>query len=152
MDNPSYDVIVVGAGNAALCAALSAKDHGANVLVLESAPLEQRGGNSAYTGGGFRMVYHGLEDIKKFVPDLTEEEIASTDFSEYTAEQFFDDLGDVTEYRIDPDLAELLVHRSTETVQWIHDKGVRFVPNYGTHAFKHEGRFKFVSPVLKAVG
>src|SRR4029077_7783801 len=84
MNNPVYDVIVVGAGNAALCAALSAQEHGAKVLVLESAPQEQRGGNSAYTGGGFRIVYHGVEDIKKFVPDVTPEEIANTDFSEYT--------------------------------------------------------------------
>ena len=152
MNNSFYDVVVVGAGNAALCAALSAQEHGAKVIVLESAPQEQRGGNSAYTGGGFRIVYHGLEDIKNFVPDLTEGEIANTDFSEYTAEQFIDDLGDVTEYRIDPDLAEVLVRRSTETLQWIRHKGVRFVPNYGTHAFKHEDRFKFVSPVLKAVG
>ena len=71
MDRASYDVIVVGAGNAALCAALSAQEQGAKVLVLERAPQEQRGGNSAFTGGGFRMVHHGLEDIKKFVPDLT---------------------------------------------------------------------------------
>ena len=75
MNNKSYDVIVVGAGNAALCAALSAREQGANVLVLERAPQEKRGGNSAFTGGGFRMVHHGLEDIKKFVPDLTQKKL-----------------------------------------------------------------------------
>src|SRR3954470_2025866 len=107
MNNMSYDVIVVGAGNAALCAALSAQEQGAKVLVLERAPYEQRGGNSAFTGGGYRMIYHGLEDIQKFVPDLTQEEIATTDFGEYTAEQYFDDLGRITQYRIDPDLAEV---------------------------------------------
>ena len=150
----SYDVIIVGAGNAALCAALSAQEQGAKVLVLERAPQEQRGGNSAYTGGAFRMVHHGLEDIKTFVPDLTQEEIANTDFGEYTAEQFFDDLGRITEYRIDPDLAEILVHRSSDTVQWIRQKSmVRFVPEYGHQAFKHEGRFKFLpGHVIEAVG
>jgi len=51
------DVIVVGAGNAAMCAALSAREHGARVLVLEAAPEDQRGGNSAYTGGMIRLVY-----------------------------------------------------------------------------------------------
>ena len=55
MNNKSYDVIVVGAGNAALCAALSAREQGAKVLVLERAPREERGGNSAFTAGGFRM-------------------------------------------------------------------------------------------------
>ena len=152
MNDTSHDVVVVGAGNAALCAALSAQEQGAKVLVLERAPREQRGGNTAYTGGGFRMVYHGLEDVKKFVPDLTQEEIANTDFGEYTAEQFLDDLGRITEYRIDPDLAEVLVHRSAETMQWIRQKGVRFVPKYGSAAFKHQGRFKFFASLLEAVG
>ena len=137
-------MIVVGAGNAALCAALAAKEQGANVLVLERAPRQQRGGNSAYTYGGFRMVHHGLEDIRKFVPDLTDEEIATTDFCEYTAEEFFEDLGRVTEYRIDPDLAEILVNRSTDTVQWLRQKAaIRFIPKYGVQAFKHQGRYKF---------
>ena len=157
MKEPSYDVIVVGAGNAALCAALSAQDHGAKVLVLERAPQEQRGGNTAYTSGNFRLVHNGLEDIRQFVPDLTEEEIASTDFGQYTTDQFFDDLGRTTEYRIDPDLAEILVHRSTDTVHWIRNKGLRFVPLYGVQAHKHEGRFKFwgglvVTPVGGGMG
>src|SRR5258706_12524003 len=98
MNNTSYDVIVVGAGNAALCAALSAQEQGAKVLVLERAPYEQRGGNSAFVAGGYRMVHHGLEDIKKFVPDLSKEEVANTDFGEYPAEKFFDDLGRATQY------------------------------------------------------
>ena len=80
MSNQSYDVVVVGGGNAALCAALSAREKGASVLVLERAPEDKRGGNSAFTGGGFRMVHHGTEDIKKVVPDLTEEEIGRSDF------------------------------------------------------------------------
>ena len=147
MNNKSYDVIVVGAGNAALCAALSAREQGAKVLVLERAPREERGGNSAFTAGGFRMVSHGLEDVRKFV-DLSEEEIATTDFEDYTAEQFLDDLGRITEYRIDPDLAEVLVHRSTDTVLWLRKKGVRFVPRYGNQAFKHEGRFKFFGGIV----
>ena len=47
----AFDVIVVGAGNAATCAALSARENGARVLMLEIAPEEARGGNSAFTGG-----------------------------------------------------------------------------------------------------
>ncbi len=58
-----YDVVVVGAGNAALCAALSAAESGARVLVLESAPVEERGGNSAFTAGAMRVAYRGVEDI-----------------------------------------------------------------------------------------
>ena len=52
-----YDVIVVGAGNAALTAALSAAQAGARVLVLEKAPEAERGGNSRFSGGLFRFAY-----------------------------------------------------------------------------------------------
>ena len=52
-----YDVIVLGSGNAGLCAALSAREQGARVALLERAPQEQRGGNSAHTGGAFRVAY-----------------------------------------------------------------------------------------------
>lgn len=148
MKESTYDVIVVGGGNAALCAALSAREQGASVLVLERAPLEKRGGNSAFTGGSFRMVYRGLEDVIKVVPDLSKEEIANTDFGEYTAEQYLDDLGRITQYYTDPDLAETLVRQSTDTVQWIHQQGVRFLPFYGLYAHKHKGRFKFFGGVV----
>ena len=51
-----YDVVVVGAGNAAFCAALAAQENGARVLVLEAAPFDERGGNSRYTAGALRFV------------------------------------------------------------------------------------------------
>jgi len=148
-----YDVIVVGGGNAALCAALSAREHGARVLLLERAPEDQRGGNSSYTGGGFRMVHHGVETVMTVVPDLSEGEIANTDFGEYTEEAYLDDLGRVTRWYCDPDLAETVVRRSTETVQWLHGRGVRFIPRFGRYAFKHEGKFKFFGgTVIEAAG
>ena len=148
MEKANYDVIVVGGGNAALSAALSAAENGARVLVLERAPEHKRGGNSAFTGGGFRMVHHGAPDIKKIVPDLSEEDIARTDFGEYTKENFLDDLGRITQYYIDPDLAEIIVNNSTDTVHWLMAKGVKFVPNYGRQAFNHNGRFKFFGGVV----
>ena len=141
-NNTSYDVIVVGAGNAALCAAMAAQEQGAKVLVLERAPREERGGNGAYSAGGFRMVYHGVDDVKKFV-DLTPEQIATTDFEDYTAEEYLGDLHRVTENRIDPELAKILVLRSTDTVLWLRKKGMQFVPRYGSQAHKHDGRYKF---------
>jgi tricarballylate dehydrogenase len=148
MENTSQDVIVVGGGNAALCAALSAREHGAKVLLLERAPEGKRGGNSAFTGGGFRMVHHGVETAKTVIPDLSEGEIANTDFGEYTEEAYLDDLGRVTQWNCDPDLAETVVRSSTETVQWLRGRGVRFVPRFGRYAFKHEGKFKFFGGTL----
>lgn len=153
MPEAHYEVIVVGGGNAAMCAALSAREHGAKVLVLERAPEDQRGGNTAYTGGGFRMVHHGVETVKSVVPDLSQGEIENTDFGQYTAEDYLDDLGRVTQWHCDPDLAETLVQQSTDTVQWLHGRGLRFVPRFGRYAFKHEGKFKFFGgTVVEAAG
>ena len=143
MTNTPFDVIVVGAGNAALCAALSAEEKGARVLVLECAPKDQRGGNSQFTAGAIRFAYEGLEDLKAVMPDLSENEIATTDFGTYTQEQFFDDMFRVTQYRTDPDLCEVLVRQSFKTICWMREKGVRFVPIYGRQAFKVDGKFKF---------
>jgi tricarballylate dehydrogenase len=138
------DVVVVGAGNAALCAALSAAESGAEVLVVERAPKEERGGNSAYTAGGFRVVYDGVDDLKKLIPSLSDAEVELHDFGSYTSHDYFDDMGRLTLYRADPDLVEILVERSFETLSWMHDKGVSFLPMYNRQAYKtDDGGFRF---------
>ena len=75
MANDVADVIVVGAGNAAFCAALAAREHGASVLMLEAATEDESGGNSRFTAGSIRVVYNGVEDIRTLIPDLTDEEV-----------------------------------------------------------------------------
>jgi tricarballylate dehydrogenase len=137
------DVIVVGAGNAALTAALSAHDEGARILLLEAAPFEERGGNSHYTGGAFRFAFSGVEDLKQVCPTMTDEELANVDFGTYTEEQFFDDMFELTEYRTDPELCDLLVRSSFETAKWITRYGVKLQPGLGRQAYKVDGRFKF---------
>lgn len=139
----AFDVIVVGGGNAALCAALAARETGASVCVLERASPEESGGNSRFTAGAIRFAYRGIDDLKMVMPDLTPAEIAITDFGAYTENDFFEDMFRVTQYRADPDLVESLVRRSFETILWLRDKGVRFVPIYGRQAFKVDGRFRF---------
>jgi tricarballylate dehydrogenase len=147
-----YDVIVVGGGNAALCAALSAREHCQRVLVLERAPEEESGGNSRFTAGLMRVVYNGAEDLKKLI-ELSDDEVARTDFGTYTAEQFLDDMARVTEYRCDPDLTELLVKESFPAALWMRSKGVRFTAAWGRQAFNIGGRFKFWGGLtLEAVG
>src|SRR5262252_4360926 len=143
MTATQWDVIVVGAGNAAYSAALAAREHGASVLILEAAPEEESGGNSRFTAGAMRVVYNGVDDIKALVPDLSQAEIDTTDFGTYTQDQFFDDMARVTQFRTDPDLCELLVTKSHDTLVWMREKGIRFVPIYGRQAFKIDGRFKF---------
>ena len=70
---PEYDVIVVGAGNAALAASVSARNAGADrVLVLEKAPEEMRGGNTHYSGGLLRIAFDSVEELLRLVPKARE--------------------------------------------------------------------------------
>ena len=148
----TWDVIVVGGGNAALCAALSAKETAKRVLLLERAPEDEAGGNSRFTAGLLRIVYNGAEDLGQLI-DLSKEEIERTDFGTYTAEQFLDDMARVTEYRCDPDLTEILVKQSFPTTLWMKKKGLRFTAAWGRQAFKIDGRFKFWGGLtLEAIG
>jgi tricarballylate dehydrogenase len=138
MDIPEQDVIVVGAGNAATCAALSARENGASVLQLEVSPEQYRGGNSAFTGGAFRVVYHGFDDLALLIPDISDHELANVDVGTYTEEQYYDDVGRLTEYRSDPDLTAILIIRSFDT-----GVCVRFQLGLSRQAFKVDGKFKF---------
>jgi tricarballylate dehydrogenase len=141
--DPVYDVVVVGGGNAALCAALSAKENGAGrVLLLERAPRDERGGNSTFTEGLMRFVYNGADDIIALSPDLSEAERQS-DFGVYTEADFYDDMARTTQYRTDPELCEILVTGSNDVMHWLRRQGVRFIPQFGRQSFKVDGKFKF---------
>lgn len=122
----SYDVVVVGAGNAALVTALAAQEEGARVLVLEAAPHELRGGNSRFTGGIFRVVHGGMDDL---LPLVTEESAAWRDrvrTSAYADADYHRDIAAVTDGRADPELSRVLVEQSLDTVRWMRERGVRW--------------------------
>jgi tricarballylate dehydrogenase len=143
MAQEDFDVIVIGAGNAAFCAAFAAREAGAKVVMLERAPEAESGGNSRFTAGAIRFAYRGVDDLKEIMPDLTEDEIANTDFGSYTTDQFYDDMFRITRFRTDPALCERLVMSSFDTMKWLRSKGIRFAPIYGRQAFKIDGKFKF---------
>lgn len=137
-----YDVLVVGKGNAALCAALSAREQGVSVAMLEAASIDESGGNSRFAGGVMRFVYETVDDLKH-VTDITDEEIANSDFGTNTREEFLDKIYELTSYRTDPDLSEILVNNSLDTMVWLRSKGVRFVPNWGRQSAVVNGKRKF---------
>ena len=68
------------------------------MLVLEAAPFDERGGNCRYTAGALRFVYNGVDDLLKLC-DLSEKEIATSDFGTYTQDKYYDDLGRLTDYK-----------------------------------------------------
>ena len=133
----NVDVIVVGTGNAASCAALAAREKGARVIMLDAATHDARGGNSAYAGGRMRVVYNGVDDLAKIIP-LSDEDVREIDFGRYTSADFFDDMARVTQYRCHPDLVEHAINSSFDTLVWLRDKGVRFQP--GRQAARVNGR------------
>ena len=120
-----YDVIVVGAGNAAFAAAVSARENGAKrVLVLEKASKPQRGGNTFFSGAILRFHFDKVADLDRFVPTAEEEYPGfHAGVPVYPREAFRDDLMRVTDGRTDPELCNILIENSYDTTCWMQDLG-----------------------------
>jgi tricarballylate dehydrogenase len=106
------DVLVIGGGNAALCAALMAREAGASVLMLESAPKEWRGGNSSHTRN-LRCMHEAPQDVL---------------VDAYPEDEYFDDLMKVTGGLTDEKLARMAIRASSNCRDWMRRHGVRFQP------------------------
>ncbi len=137
-----YDVVVVGKGNAALCAAISARDKGATVAMLESATIDESGGNSRFAGGVMRFAYSKVEDLQQ-ITEIPEDEARNTDWDSNTVDEFYDDLYRVTAFRTDPNLSEALITQSHAGMVWLRSQGASFVPNYGAQSAIVNGKRKF---------
>lgn len=107
------DVIVVGGGNAALCAAISAAEKGTSVILLERAPYEYRGGNSRHTRN-FRCAHESPLGVLS---------------GEYSVDEFFDDLLRVTKGNTDENLARHVMAESSTSYHWMKKQGVHFQPS-----------------------
>ncbi|KAJ9606615.1 hypothetical protein H2200_008623 [Cladophialophora chaetospira] len=105
----TFDVIVVGGGNAALCAALSAHDNGARVLVLEAAPREDRGGNSRFAGTVFRASHTGFDQVKTMLCEEAMADAALCTMGPYTKEAYSKDMAKISHGRNDKDLSDVVV-------------------------------------------
>src|SRR3954470_22336031 len=105
-----HDVLVIGGGNAALCAALMAREAGASVLLLESAPREWRGGNSQHTRN-LRCMHDAPQDVL---------------LEAYPEEEYWQDLLKVTGGETDEQLARRVIRDTDTCRRWMIDRGVRF--------------------------
>src|SRR5580765_3124933 len=112
MAEDKVDVLVIGGGNAALCAALTAREAGASVTLLESSPREWRGGNSQHTRN-LRCMHDGPQDVL---------------LDAYSEEEFWQDLLKVTGGQTDERLARLVIRASSKCRPWMVRHGVRFQP------------------------
>jgi len=139
-----FDVVVVGAGNAAFTAALAARAEGARVLVLEKAPKDLRGGNTRFTGGVFRFTYNGIEDLIPIVRGNDNPDTVRV--QPYTRADYLRDLERVTGGRTDPQLSAVLVERSYDTVRWMAELGVPWEFNRAVGAVTIAGATKVKLP------
>ena len=137
------DVLVVGAGMAGLSAAIAAREADASVIVIEKAPEAERGGNTRFSNGAIRAVYRGVEDIDALVGGLSAAERERAEFGSYSREQYYDDLARVTQYRSHPDMADMLIENSRDTLFWLQQQGLRFVPLYEWQFKLPDGRVRF---------
>jgi tricarballylate dehydrogenase len=110
--NRIYDVLVIGGGNAALCAAITARRAGATVLLLEHAPKALRGGNSRHT----RNLRYTHKQANEFLT------------GPYDEEEFWQDLSRVTAGKTDESLARYMIRESEDLLDWASENGVRFQP------------------------
>ena len=109
----TYDVLILGGGNAALCAALMARREGVSVLVLECSPKGLRGGNSRHTRN-LRCMHERPADV------LTDS---------YPEEEYWQDLVKVTGGQTNERLARLTIRESADCREWMVAHGVRFQPS-----------------------
>lgn len=136
-------VIVVGTGNAALCAAIAALEKGAQVLLLEKADEALAGGNTKYTAGAMRFAYDGKDDLMPLLSDPDDQRLPNTDFGSYTTEKFANDLLGFNEGRPLSSEQKTLVSKSGETMKWLASHGVTFEPIYSRQSFEKDGRHIF---------
>ncbi len=137
------DVVVVGSGNAALCAAIAAREAGADVLVVEKADEALAGGNSRYTAGAMRFAYNGVDDLRPLLDDPADPLLAVTDFGSYTTDQFSIDLHSFNEGQDLSPEQHALIDESLPTMQWLASNGIRFEPIYDRQSFERDGRRVF---------
>ena len=107
---PTYDVLVIGGGNAALCAALTAREAGASVLILEAAPKEWRGGNSMHTRN-LRCMHDEPQDVL---------------VDAYPEEEYWQDLLKVTGGITNEQLARMVIRETATCRGWMRKQGVNF--------------------------
>jgi tricarballylate dehydrogenase len=123
----TFDVLVIGGGNAALCAAMTAREAGATVLILEASPRHYRGGNSRHTRN-LRYIHQQGND------HLT---------GPYLEEEFWDDLMQVTEGKTTENLAKFTIRESNNIGEWMKQRGCVFQPamNSTLHLARTNGFF-----------
>ncbi|MEM7127615.1 MAG: FAD-dependent tricarballylate dehydrogenase TcuA [Chloroflexota bacterium] len=143
MSTNFFDVVIVGAGNAALCGAIAARENGASVLILEKGPEQKRGGNSYFTDGAIRLAFDSLADLRVIMPHMTDEQADKIVLPPYTADDYRADFQRITQGKTDTTLSNILIDNSYETMVWLHGHKIQFDMIYDNQSFVKDGKYHF---------
>jgi tricarballylate dehydrogenase len=127
----SYDVLVVGTGNAAMSATLAARENSVQIGILDKAPKDDRGGNS-YLTGAMRFAFNSVEDLIPLINDPTPSDIQgmADAMPHRTPAELYDQLMEANHGKSDPNLLNIHVSESLNTIKWVRSQGHDFVPAY----------------------
>ncbi len=136
-------IIVIGSGNAALCASMAALENGATVIILEKTNKNLSGGNSKYTAGAMRFVYNNNEELYPLLTNPTDEKIAKTEFGTYTKQKFEQDLLGFNNGKPLSMQQHILINNSYKTMRWLASHHVKFEPIFSRQTFEKNGKYIF---------
>ena len=137
------NVIIVGSGNAALCAGIAACEAGADVLMLEKAGPELAGGNTKYTAGAMRFAYESSDALLPLLANPDDPRIPDTDFGQYGAATFGKDLLAFNDGQPLTPEQETLIGESYDVMRWLATHAVTFEPIYSRQSFEKDGKHVF---------
>ena len=118
-------IIIIGSGNAAMCAGIAALERGASVVMYEKAEKNLAGGNTKYTAGAMRFCFDGLDSLRDLLKDPEDERLKITDFGSYTESKFAADLLNFNDGRPLSEEQECLISQSHEAMSWLSSHGVK---------------------------
>ena len=139
----SKKVIIVGSGNAALCAGIASLEKGADVTIYEKADKKMSGGNTKYTAGAMRFSYDSGEQLIPLLKNKGDIRLKDTDFGSYSKKQFSLDLLNFNDGRALSNEQTLLVSKSFETMEWLASHNVKFEPIFSRQSFLKDGKHIF---------
>lgn len=127
---PEVDVVVVGGGVSGLIAAITAREAGSTVLLVEASDVKERGGNGRFASGVVRFAHTGKADLRRLVDDSVAVPWERLVIDAYDAEAFAGDVLRSAEYQVDPDAVAMMTRRSMEVAEWLTSRGVAWRPAY----------------------
>lgn len=123
----AFEVLVVGGGNAGLVAALAAQRAGARVAIFEAAPASQRGGNSRFSSGIFRIPHGGLDEVVPLLDETALDDVKHCRLAPYTRQQYEQDIDRTSKGRCDREQVSVMMDHAFDTVDWMkRDLGVKW--------------------------